>query len=658
MKILVVAHSPKRGGAEAGLRNLVVNLLALNYEAEVLLPHGDGEEEAYYQSLGLTTWRWDMWPCLPDFASTMPALAGLDFPGTVAVLQPRRFDAVLSNTAVVLHGIGLAQWMELPHIHYIHEDLASPEFKPHGISLAAFHRMIADHSDYRFFCSDSLKEQWAVANSATLWPHRFSSDDHVEDMDKTVSLEPDSLPRTTRYFPNRPFSLQVIGVKSLRKNTHFMITVVKALRLRGAPPLTLSIIGDDSSGTATLLHHLQHRQEPDIYVYPKLDDPYALNREANPITISCAAIEPFGLTLIESLQQGIPTISARSGGGTEVCGEEMVFDVDDIDGCVRLLEAIFQDYNGWAEKAQARYQVLKSHDNCTAFGQRLKAGIDAAIANYSGDKKAGDFLRRLPEYRHLTDIGLNTDAIADNIAAISQLPQTDYHWSSDEVKNRIQEEKNRPGTAVLGDIRKFDVVPFAMSEAMNRLYKNGLGLAIELAATFDDEARVKMAAFILGWLHNLNPDKSARILAVGDGLGIDAIRLARCGYHIDYMDYDGSLMSLVAQRNVALAKQSCDVAVAFVNSVQAGYDFIICLEVIEHIEQPTDFLRWLAEQLNPDGYVFLSECFDGIYNRWPTHLYRNERYINQIGHLAAPYFVLEDVALTPYGKPYLFRKIN
>lgn len=52
-------------------------------------------------------------------------------------------------------------------------------------------------------------------------------------------------------------------------------------------------------------------------------------------------IEPFGMVLIEAMSAGVPVLSSKTGGGTEIVGEEeLLFEIGDIDGLkIKLVEA-------------------------------------------------------------------------------------------------------------------------------------------------------------------------------------------------------------------------------------------------------------------------------------------------------------------------------
>jgi 2-polyprenyl-3-methyl-5-hydroxy-6-metoxy-1,4-benzoquinol methylase len=203
------------------------------------------------------------------------------------------------------------------------------------------------------------------------------------------------------------------------------------------------------------------------------------------------------------------------------------------------------------------------------------------------------------------------------------------------------------------------VVPFGQSENMNHLYKNGIGLAIELLANIKDAAKQNMIAYIVLRLQELKLSiPNPKILCLGDGLGVDSIILASSGFSVDYIDFDQSLMSRCAELNLknAMESQNKELRLSILRTPDSPYDVIISLEVIEHVSDPRNFLKYINDNLKPGGLLFISECFDGIYDRWPTHLYLNEKFASTLPVLAAPFFKFEDVNTLPFGKPYLFSK--
>ena len=116
-------------------------------------------------------------------------------------------------------------------------------------------------------------------------------------------------------------------------------------------------------------------------------------------------------------------------------------------------------------------------------------------------------------------------------------------------------------------------------------------------------------------------------------------------------------MSKCANLNIHAARKiNSKININIVDKLSQKYDAIVCLEVIEHVSNPSDFIKFISDSLNSEGIVLISECFDGVYDIWPTHLYVNEEFSASIELLMAPYFYLEDINIDPFGKPYFFRK--
>ena len=66
----------------------------------------------------------------------------------------------------------------------------------------------------------------------------------------------------------------------------------------------------------------------------------------------------------------------------------------------------------------------------------------------------------------------------------------------------------------------------------------------------------------------------------------------------------------------------------------APYDFIICLDVLEHIENPPKYGAWLTSMLRKGGTMFLSAPFiaSGEHFPYPMHLEQNQKYGGSFGN--------------------------
>jgi len=637
MKILIFAHSGASGGAENALRHLV-GLLAPRHEVHVVLPTTDGSEAAYYMSRGIGCFHLPMPWALPHFSTALLQYSGFDFAQIAEALRGHGFDIAISNTLAILHGGLIAALLGIPHLTYAHELLEDPELLPTSLPAPSYLKIVEDLSSAIISCSHSVSQQFRPekrASLAAMAPFDFDQP---------------ALPRAPISAPENV--LQVIGTQSRRKNVGFAVTVVKALGLRGID-VRLDIVGSPGVGGNTLTRTLQKRRIP-FRMVPHCPDPCAVNLTAKAVTLVCATSEPYGLTVPESLRFGVPVLATRSGGPTEMLPDAFLFDVNDLDGCVRKLEQVFGTYPEAVTASEAIYRQLQAQSPAKALRDGLDAVLASAVTGFApaGETPVHDWIASL---RSVSDPGIGLSEIATNIATV----QGTGAAGMAEVLAAIAADKAQPGSATGADIRAFDVVPYADSKQMEALYTRGLGLAIELASTYDDPGRLQMAAFILCALNDLQRSlaRPIKVLALGDGIGIDTLRLARAGFSVDYMDYDKSAMSAIAALNLAAAQAACPgLDITVVERVTREYDAVVCLEVIEHVPSPSSFADVLFGALTENGRLFISECFNGIEARWPTHLLPNERLSGLLPVVLHDHFAYLGANRAPYAKPYMLSR--
>jgi glycosyltransferase involved in cell wall biosynthesis/SAM-dependent methyltransferase len=639
MNILIFSHTSDLGGAERALVDLV-NILIKEHDVSIMLPSKEGELVDVLKTMGVKC------GVLPtDFSLPNPATTLVDFHDPkiellVRQLKSKKYDLVIANTMVTLLGMLIGRSLNIPSITYIHECLSNDvDLSPHGCTNKFYLNLISELSNHLLCASEKIRSNFSDQDKCSvLYPFSPYSDINEQEAAE-INFE--------------SVSLLVIGTKSRRKNTHFAITVLKALRLRGLN-LSLHIIGPDNSGSYKLSQQNLLRGEENVFIYPYQSDPFKI--PGRKVNLICSHGEPFGLTIAESLARGIPVVASESGGPNEILPAELIYPIDDIDKCVRAIEKIIANYQEYSSFSKNQYLNLIKKNSIELRIETVFKAIDLAILNFNNVTKQNIPIE-LESFRKICDPIITSEDIAQNIATISKC--SSQPLSVTEVNDLVLEEIRSPGTAVLRDINEFDVVPFGPSENMNNLYKRGLGLAIELLANIKDKARQNMMAYIILRLQELRMSiPNPKILCLGDGLGVDSITLASCGFDVHYIDFSDSLMRDCADLNFEKAQKNHnkELNISTLSAPVAPYDVVISLEVIEHTPSPKEFLSYISRNLNAGGLLFISECFDGIYDRWPTHLYLNEEYSSTLPVLAAPFFKLEDINSLPFGKPYLFSK--
>ena len=640
MKILIFSHGTFWGGAEKALMDLVDHL-SLEHQVAILFPYYHGEMVEICRAKGLEIGFMPLGLSLPNPANFLLDFYRLDLEAYLAQFRNSKFDFVIANTLATLQGVLIANMLNVPCLVYAHEYLIPKEgLSPHGCSAQYYLQMYMKGADHILCASQYIRSSFEPSDAeklSVLYP--FSP--YQEPLLKTATHD--------------GVSLLVIGGKLIRKNTHFALIVLKALRLRGINA-DLHIVGSDGDGTFKLNQQRNLRQENHVYISEHHPNPFTIGGTKK-INLICALNEPFGLTMTESLYSGIPVVSSKCGGPEEVLPKDFLYEKNNLDECVRTIENIVNNYDYYSTISKKLYDdFIKNTNNLELRRQTINTAIEATVHNFK-NKSSNQLNFDVNHFKNILDLPISFEDIISNIALVSQ--QTSNPLTIADISSLISLEQQSPGNSVLRDIAQFDVVPFAHSKNMDQLYAAGLGLAIELATHVNGINKLRMLAYILLVLEERQSLASSKlkILFLGDGLGIDSIKIAQCGFDIDYLDYENSLMSKCANLNIHAARKiNSKININIVDKLSQKYDAIVCLEVIEHVSNPSDFIKFISDSLNSEGIVLISECFDGVYDIWPTHLYVNEEFSASIELLMAPYFYLEDINIDPFGKPYFFRK--
>lgn len=625
MNILIYSHSSSFGGGENALKNLV-SVLSENHSVSIIFPEPKGHLVDYFLAQNISCYQYPFTHAVPNLASTLVNYSETRISESLRALglDAQKFDCVISNTVVLLEGIFASKYLGIPHITYAHEYLDDPNLEPVCFTSNRYLKIITNESHQLLTCSSFLKDTLGdSAKTEVLYPFNFS--DPIE-----FSLSESD---TT--------DVLVIGTRSIRKNMHFAVTVQKALRLRGRN-VKMHFIGTDNTGSTLLQQTIANRNELVELHQPTLDPYFIKDRKV--VTLITALTEPFGLTIVESMQRGIPVVSSKSGGPQELLKDSYLYEVNDLDGCVRSLENIIDNYNSSCAYSRTRYSQLQKKNSRASQIKVIDKVLKNAIKNYSNNQFIDPLLNNLESFKTIIQSS-SQDEIISNIAIASSK-------SLDEVKKQLVLEQANHGASVLSDIHHYDVVPFAHSSKLDSLYKQGTGLAVELTATATDpNKKLMLVNILLKLLEFKETNPKMKILALGDGLGIDSASLVNCGFDVDYMDYDASTMTDIAKLNSSHKLK-------FVTEIKKKYDAVICLEVIEHVPDIFSFIEVLNNALKSNGLLIISECFDGVRDCWPTHLADNEQYASSLFLLLLPYFELVDYSTIPFGKPYVFSKRN
>ncbi len=114
----------------------------------------------------------------------------------------------------------------------------------------------------------------------------------------------------------------------------------------------------------------------------------------------------------------------------------------------------------------------------------------------------------------------------------------------------------------------------------------------------------------LDWIDNLVPLKSQRVLDVGCGGGILADAMARKG--ADVLGIDLASKALKVAQLHALEANTQGVAYreisaeALAAEQPASFDVVTCMEMLEHVPDPSKVVKACTDLVKPGGWVFFS----------------------------------------------------
>jgi 2-polyprenyl-6-hydroxyphenyl methylase/3-demethylubiquinone-9 3-methyltransferase len=114
----------------------------------------------------------------------------------------------------------------------------------------------------------------------------------------------------------------------------------------------------------------------------------------------------------------------------------------------------------------------------------------------------------------------------------------------------------------------------------------------------------------LDWIDGVAPLKGKRVLDVGCGGGILADAMARKGASVLGIDLASKALK-VAQLHALEAQtegvQYCEISAEALAAEQPGsFDVVTCMEMLEHVPDPSSIVKACAALVKPGGHVFFS----------------------------------------------------
>ncbi len=114
----------------------------------------------------------------------------------------------------------------------------------------------------------------------------------------------------------------------------------------------------------------------------------------------------------------------------------------------------------------------------------------------------------------------------------------------------------------------------------------------------------------LDWIQSLSPLAGQRVIDIGCGGGILADSMARAGATVTGIDLAGKALKVAQLHameagtpNIAYREISAE---AMAQEASGSFDTVTCMEMLEHVPDPSSVVRACAQLVKPGGWVFFS----------------------------------------------------
>jgi len=203
--------------------------------------------------------------------------------------------------------------------------------------------------------------------------------------------------------------------------------------------------------------------------------------------------------------------------------------------------------------------------------------------------------------------------------------------SLQEVTRLLLRESKLIGTAVRQAAEEFELKPHVWNQQLMDFYASTDAFLFETATWNFTRMKGEMRRFVVSQLKQALPPRS-EVLCFGDGMGFDSDAISQAVFAVTCFEVSGPCLKF-AEELFQQNQRSVRIETDFQALKKRKFDAIVCLDVLEHVQDPPALVQEFHNWLNDDGLFIVHAPYYHVDETRPTHLESNRQYAGQIESL-------------------------
>ncbi|MEZ6065830.1 MAG: class I SAM-dependent methyltransferase [Planctomycetaceae bacterium] len=203
-----------------------------------------------------------------------------------------------------------------------------------------------------------------------------------------------------------------------------------------------------------------------------------------------------------------------------------------------------------------------------------------------------------------------------------------------ESARMLRAEVDLIGHNVREQAKSFGLQSHHLNDRMMEFYASTDAFLFETASWNACPMKAKMRADVCQMLAQHLP-AGARVLCFGDGMGFDSAAVSLAGFKTTCFEISGPCLKF-AERLIAYRGADVEICTDTAKFGANSFDAIVCLDVLEHVEDPRGMLAAFSGWLRPGGMLIAHAPFYHVDSTRPTHLKSNKRFAGLVYSLYRP----------------------